>query len=185
MLERRRLDYYKSLEYDIVIQREEDEGEVWYIAYCHELGKYACYGKGNNRQEALKSFLEEKDAFIEYLYLKKRPVPVPQKQPEELELLSGVFNVRTSPHIHTSLAQQAKDQELSLNLYVNQILSAAIERNSFSTEVLTKLSEICNKMDINHYELTRMLNYNTQFVEQTIELISFVNEAHGPYMKVG
>jgi len=39
------LEYYKSLEYRVIIEKDSFEEENWYIAYAHELGKKACYGE--------------------------------------------------------------------------------------------------------------------------------------------
>ena len=90
---RKDLQYYKSLEYNIIIQREELDGDVWYVAYCNELGLNACHGIGDDKVSALNSFLEEKDAFIEMLYEKGEAIPEVSK--EEFDY-KGIFSVRTS-----------------------------------------------------------------------------------------
>jgi len=92
------LAYYKNLEYNIIIEKEMDEDDQWFIAYANELGKYSCYGRGDTREEAIGSFLEEKDVFLEYLFNEGLEIPEPKKKPEDKH--SGFFNVRTSSHIH-------------------------------------------------------------------------------------
>lgn len=62
-----KLKYDKNPMYKTIVEREEMEGKVWYIAYANELGKYACYGFGDTPEEAIKSFLKEKKAFTDYL----------------------------------------------------------------------------------------------------------------------
>lgn len=74
-MSRKDLQYYKSLEYNVIIKKEELDGEKWYVAYCNELGLNACHGIGEDKVSALNSFIEEKDAFIEMLYEKGEPIP--------------------------------------------------------------------------------------------------------------
>jgi predicted RNase H-like HicB family nuclease len=77
------LAYYKNLEYNIIIEKEMDEDDQWFIAYANELGKYSCYGRGDTREEAIGSFLEEKDVFLEYLFNEGLEIPEPKKKPED------------------------------------------------------------------------------------------------------
>ena len=151
------LDYYKNLEYSIIVEKQEADDESWFIAYSSELGKIACYGRGYTRAEAIDSFLEEKDAFIEYLFDEGKSIPEPCKL--EYEKYSGFFNVRTSPIIHANLVHQARELGVSLNLYLNQLLSAAIERNNLNNNVLSKLTELCNQLEDHHTTVTSHLQY--------------------------
>jgi len=151
------LESYKKMDYTIIVEKQELDGESWFIAYTNELGKLACYGRGETQAEALNSFLEEKDAFIEYLFVEGRDIPKPIKG--VTEKYSGFFNVRTSPVIHANLVYQAREMDISLNLYVNQILSAAIEKKSTETDMMKKLNEICEKIDNHHCEVTNRLRY--------------------------
>jgi predicted RNase H-like HicB family nuclease len=154
------LEYYKGLEYSIIVEKQEMDSASWYIAYANELGKYACYGRGESQTEALNSFLEEKDGFIEYLFKEGKPIPEPSSQ--EPEKYSGFFNVRTSSSIHANLVHQAKNMDISLNLYINQIISAAIEKKSNENSVMDKLTELCGKLDAHHFEVTKQLRYQSE-----------------------
>jgi len=71
------LSYYQNLEYRIIVEPVIDEFGKEYIAYVEELGKYSCFGKGKTPQDAISSFLKEKDDFIEFLYNKGKPIPEP------------------------------------------------------------------------------------------------------------
>jgi len=73
----RGVKYFKSLNYDVIIRRRDLDGEQWYEAYCEELGRYSCYGIGDTQEEALKSFMAEKDSFIEQLYESNEVIPLP------------------------------------------------------------------------------------------------------------
>jgi hypothetical protein len=153
------LNYYKALEYNIVIEKQELDGESWFIAYTNELGKFACYGRGESQTEALNSFLEEKDIFIGYLFDEGKNIPEPNV--DDLEKFSGFFNVRTSPVIHANLVHQAKEMKISLNLYINQILASAVESRKNENSVMNKLTELCSKLDAHHFEVTKQLRYKT------------------------
>lgn len=161
------LKYYKNLDYDIKIEKESYEGEHWYIAYCDELGRGSCYGTGSTQQEALTNFFKDKNEFIELLYDEKKPILEPRPKEESEPVLSGTFNVRTSPQIHGLLSQQAKERGISLNLYVNQILATA----SAFHEARKYFNEVCNriedKIDAHHYQMTsQIIDYQKHTIEQ-------------------
>jgi predicted HicB family RNase H-like nuclease len=172
------LNYYKSLNYNIIIEKLEVDNESWYIAFTSEFGKFACYGRGDTQVEALNSVLEEKDAFIEYLFNSGKPIPEPHK--EEVEKFSGFFNVRTSSIIHANLVHQAKELDISLNLYVNQLLAAAIENHKSENVIMNKLSELCGQLEKHHFEVTKQLKYQTDPLSGTIKWSA---EYHGLYLK--
>jgi predicted HicB family RNase H-like nuclease len=172
------LNYYKEVEYNIIIQKQESDGESWFIAYADELGKFACYGRGVTKVEALTSFLEEKDVFIEYLYNEGLNIPEPKS--EEIEKFSGFFNVRTSPQLHASLIAQAKEQKVSLNLYVNQIIAAALESKKNENVILDKLAELSGKLDNHHFEVSKQLRYHKAIDSQKFK---WQREYEDPYLK--
>jgi len=172
------LNYYKSLDYNIIVEKQEMDGERWFIAYANELGKFACFGRGDSAGEAIDSFYEEKAAFVEFLY--KEGKSIPEQQKPESEKFSGVFNVRTSPVIHAKLVVQAKEMDISLNLYLNQILSAAVEQQGNENIILNKLSELCGQLDKHHFEVTKQLNYQKS---KLAEVQTWSAEYHGPFLK--
>lgn len=152
---RKDLQYYKSLEYNIIIQREELDGDVWYIAYCNELGLNACHGIGDDKVSALQSFLEEKDAFIEMLYEKGEAIPEVSK--EEVDY-KGTFSVRTSSWIHSTLVQQAKINGVSLNSYINQILAFGVGGQFVSARCEQKINELDTRITEQNEAILKKLN---------------------------
>ncbi len=149
------LQYYKSLEYNVIIKKEELDSEVWYVAYCNELGLNACHGIGEDKASALDSFVEEKEAFIEMLYEKGEPIPeVVNKE----QILSGIFSVRTSPWIHSSLVQQAKLSGISLNSYVNQLLAYGVGQREASLKCEKKIDEMDAKIVAQNDVILKNLN---------------------------
>lgn len=172
------LNYYLGLNYPIIIERIAESDEIEFMAFSNVLGKYACYGIGTTEAEAVQSFIEEKYTFIEYLFNAGEVIPEPKK--DESERFSGFFNVRTSPIIHANLVSQAKELDISLNLYLNQILAGAVEKRAADNLVLNMLSEICNQLTNHHYEVTKQLKYQTE--KMTSQFKSNA-EYSGPYLK--
>lgn len=172
------LKYFLSLDYKTIIEKVLSEDESFFIAYANEFGKYACYGKGQSQVDAINSFIQEKDEFIEYLFNSGETIPEPLI---ESERFSGFFNVRTSPIVHASLVSQAKEQDISLNLYLNQILSGAVERKALDNQILDKVGELCGKIDANHYEVTRQLKYQSETI---IKQYKWHPDYSNPYLDV-
>lgn len=115
------LTYYLNLPYEIRIETDIDEGKKVYYAYISELGRHACYGKGNTREEALSSLDEVKKDIIASYLEHNNPVPEPSAPIEDI-LPRGKFVVRTNPIIHKRLLDQSRQMGISLNLLVNQLL---------------------------------------------------------------
>lgn len=139
-MSRKSLEYYKSIEYNIIVQPQEMDGIKWYVAYCNEFGLNACHGLGNTPSEALSSFIEEKNAFIEFLFEKGETIPEKENCTENT--VSGVFTVRTSPWVHSTLIRQANKENVSLNAYINQILCYGAGCNCIAHNTDEKLRDI-------------------------------------------
>jgi len=166
-MSRKSLEYYKSIEYNIIVQPQEMDGEKWYEAYCNEFGVSACHGLGDTPSEALASFIVEKNAFIEFLFDKGEFIPEKENCTENT--VSGVFTVRTSPWVHSSLIRQAKKEDVSLNAYINQILCYGAGSNSIAHNTNEKLrevkdvllvetSKILEKVNALHYDTDELFN---------------------------
>jgi predicted HicB family RNase H-like nuclease len=149
------LNYYLGLDYKTIIEKQEFENECWYIAYATELGKRSCYGQGDNEIDAIKSFKEEKDSFIKYLYANELEIP----EPLNLNKYSGNFNVRTSSEIHYELVYQSKEQGISLNAYLNNILSSHITGQNNFYEIQKMLFNVEKKIDEHHLDMSCRMNY--------------------------
>jgi len=159
------LKYYLNIDYPIVIEKDEYEGEQWYIAYSKELGKYSCYGRGSTKEEALKSFEVEKASFIEMLLDMGKPIPEPDVKPDRT--YSGFFNVRTSPFLHEMLVEQAKENNVSLNLYLNQLLAIYVGGKQKETELAKLLENLSSQLKAHNENVLSKLNYNPQMGNTT------------------
>ena len=157
-MKREALEYYLDLDYRIIVQKETLDNEIWYIAYCDELGKYACYGQGDTREEAISSFIVEKDDFIESLYSNKKVILEPINENNSI-VSSGIFNVRATPQMHSLLISQAAKEGVSLNKYVNTLLSYNAGLYNASLFVNDRLNDIERKLDKHHSFVTDKLNY--------------------------
>lgn len=173
------LQYYKTLAYKIIIEPEEFENDKWFVAYADEFGKYSCYGRGDTPEEAIKNFYEEKDNFLEYLYNSKKNIPEPKHY--NIPNYSGVFNVRTSPIIHAELVKQATNLNISLNLYLNQILSAAVENKKISDFLTKKLLELELKIDKHHSEISKQMKFQNEKLNKLKWNPEYSDE---PYLKI-
>ena len=136
------LEYYKNLDYRIIIEKQSFENEIYYICFSEELGKYSCFGQGDSIEEAIENYKIEKDIFIESMYEDNLKIPLPETT--SVDLLSGVFNVRTDPTTHTKLAHQAKKNNLSLNQYVNKLLDKNSIIDSYVELLIPKFDEMKN-----------------------------------------
>jgi len=148
MLNKKTLDDFKQLSYKIIIETINDEFGTEFMAYTRELGKYSFYGKGRTIQEAVSDFQIIKDEFIEYLFDNNKPIPEPITQSDE-PLPNGVITLRTTPVMHAQLIQQAKDNNVSLNQYLNQMISGASAVNDVKNHFDRQIQYVCDRMSAN------------------------------------
>jgi predicted HicB family RNase H-like nuclease len=157
---KRDLNYYQKLKYKVIIERNEDEGYVWYHAYTKELGKFSCYGSGETADEAVQKFYEIKDEFLDHLFSEDLKVPEPEDE-GAIEKYSGTFNVRTSKVIHFLLSRQAYENEVSMNAYLNQILATAVGVEEHEQKTNIKIRDLTKKMDKVQQTLDKSIRYGT------------------------
>ena len=148
MSAQKELDYYKNLEYRIITEPVIDEFGKEYMSYCKELGKYSCYGTGRTQSEAVNNFINDKDEFIEYLYDNNKPIPEPVIQPDE-PLPNGVITLRTTPVMHAQLILQSKENGVSLNQYLNQMISSSSAINDVKIHFDRQIGYVCDRMSAN------------------------------------
>jgi predicted RNase H-like HicB family nuclease len=99
---------------------EEDEA---YIAFVPELPGLSAFG--SSAEEAARELSLAKEAYLEVLTEDEEEIP----EPETLKPFSGQTRVRLPKSLHASLANQAKQQGVSLNTHIVYLLS---ERNLLS-----------------------------------------------------
>ena len=94
-----------------------------------------CQAGGESLEEALRDLEDAATEWIESELEQGHSIPAP----DQSNVYSGKFMVRTSPSLHQELVESADRQGISLNQYVVQKLSARVSEDRFANEILEKL----------------------------------------------
>ena len=113
--EARPLEYYLEMNYPFTIYRAEEGG---YVGEIEDLP--GCITEGDTLEEVLQRIEDARRAWIEVAYEDGMEIPLPRTEQE----YSGRFIVRIPKYLHRRLAEQATREGVSLNQYVETILSA-------------------------------------------------------------
>jgi len=133
------LNYYMSLDYGIEITPiPKDEGGG-FVASIPQLGKYAFIGGGKTPIEALKDLEETKKEYFKEYIKKKIEIPEPEEPKREFR---GDFLIRMPTFLHESLYAAAKKNEVSLNQYINYLLTTCMTLDSFEKKIEELSQEI-------------------------------------------
>lgn len=111
------LAYYAALPYTTIIERRDDANKPYWVARILELPH--CLIHGDTPEEAAKEIEEVKLEWIESNLEDGLTIPEPQKY-------SGQFHIRMTPSLHKSMAQLAEMHNISLNQYLNILISRAV-----------------------------------------------------------
>ena len=112
------LEYYMSLPYTIEITKRTDDG-IYFFARVQEL--QGCMSHGDTFDEAYEMIQDAMKSWIETAIEHGDNIPVPEVEDENK--YSGKFIIRTSKSLHKNLANEAKKEGVSLNLYINELLA--------------------------------------------------------------
>lgn len=104
--------------YSLVVQWSEEDGG--YIATIPELTGLSAFGV--TKEESLRELEVAKKVYLEVF--KEDGCPLPE--PDTLNSFSGQIRLRLPKSLHASLSRKAKMEGVSLNTYMNHLLS---ERN--------------------------------------------------------
>jgi predicted HicB family RNase H-like nuclease len=110
---KKRVDYYMSLPYTMMVKYHEEQGG-YYVAGYLELPDMIM--TGDTPEEAVKELVAEKPEWFEACLELGIPIPEPQTK------YSGNINIRVDPVLHADLAQEAAAYNMSLNKYTALIL---------------------------------------------------------------
>lgn len=114
------LNYYLKLEYPIEINPIPKNKGGGYEAIIPQLGRYAFIGDGETIEEAIKDLEKTKKEYFRDYLQKGTKIPEPKVEGEDY---SGKFLVRVPTFLHKYLSEEAKKNGISLNQYVNVLLS--------------------------------------------------------------
>lgn len=133
------LDYYMTLPYTIEVVPIPESLGGGFTARLPEIGRLAITGDGETPEEAIKNLEEVKhERFSEYL---KKGLKIPKPEGEK-EAYSGRFIVRLPTILHRQLSLAAKQNQISLNQYVNYLLTANFHLDKHEKKFDTILYEL-------------------------------------------
>ncbi len=153
------LKYYLTLNYPIEITKIPDDEGGGYSACIPLLGRNAFLSDGETIDEAIKNLEITKEENFSRMLEKGIPIPEPQEQTEEE--FSGKFLVRVPKELHRELAHNANKNGISLNQYVQYIIT-----KGFSFTIFEDITETyCNKFE---QVLTEMKKVEYEIQEKSI-----------------
>lgn len=117
------IKHYMRLSYEISIHAYSEEEGGGYRASVPFLGSGAFVGEGESVEEAIDDLKECKKEIFELWLSEGTNIPEPPTDKEKN--YSGKFMTRVPKELHRRLAKNAEAQGVSMNLYVNNILSRA------------------------------------------------------------
>jgi antitoxin HicB len=126
------LEYFMALPYRIEIQPIPDSKGGGYEASIPLLGKYAVRADGETIEEALEGLQAIKQETLGS-YLEEGLV-IPEPEPDE-EDYSGKFVVRMAKSLHRELVLRAKENGVSLNLFVSSLLASRLQCDTCFSEL--------------------------------------------------
>ena len=133
------VEYYLELNYPITIYRAEEGG---FVAEIEDLP--GCLTEGETLEEVSQRIEDARRDWIQAAYEDGVEIPTPRTDEE----YSGKFMVRIPKYLHRRLAEKARREGVSLNQYVENILSAGIATQSVLDEIKTELDKISKQIYI-------------------------------------
>jgi len=130
MKEQRNLEHYLNLKYPYTIEEEEENGEKIFVAEIPDLP--GCGAQGNTLEELRKNLEEAKTIWIEESWKRKLDIPEPSKE------YSGRILLRISPVLHGQLNKRARQQGVSLNQFIRNLLETRLDLSN----ILERLERI-------------------------------------------
>lgn len=119
---KRSLEEYLNLPYRIELQPiPEEDGGGWEAAI-PQLGRWTMVGAGETPEAAIQNLREVKITLFTMWLKEGLAIPDPEP-PEPSRDYNGRILVRTTPQLHRLLAEKARMQGVSLNLFVNQAIN--------------------------------------------------------------
>lgn len=114
------LDYYMNLNYKIEVVKEESEGG--YVISIPELK--GCITSADNIEKGMELIEDAKQEWIKAAMESEYDIP----EPSTLEKYSGQFKLRIPKSLHMDLAEQSKQEGISMNQYCLYLLSKNISK---------------------------------------------------------
>lgn len=122
------LEYFLQLPYGTTLRKDEDKD---WVAKIDELP--GCTAHGETKAEALENLEEVQRVWIEDAIAAGEQVPEPTR---DQGLPSGKWLQRVPRSLHKRLAEQARQEGVSLNQFITSLLAEAVGRKSASVPVV-------------------------------------------------
>lgn len=124
------VESYLSLPYRFSLTPDsDDEGNAGWVAEVDELP--GCVSQGSSPDEAVERVRDAMAGWISVALEDGRPIPPPRVT----MAYSGRFLVRIPKSLHAALAHHAREEGVSLNLFVSSALAWAIGRRETREQV--------------------------------------------------
>ena len=133
------VEYYLHLNYPITIYRAEEGG---YVAEVEDLP--GCITEGETLEEVTQGIEDARKGWIQAAYEDDIEIPLPRTDEE----YSGKFMIRIPKHLHRRSAEKARREGVSLNQYVESILSAGVATQNVIDEIKTELDKISKQIKV-------------------------------------
>jgi antitoxin HicB len=111
------LEYYLGLPYKVVLYPAEEGG---YATEIPELP--GCVSQGQTLEEAYEMIQDAKKGWLDIALQDGEAIP----EPAVAEEYSGKFNIRMPKSLHRTLVVKAKEENVSLNQYINYQLARSV-----------------------------------------------------------
>jgi len=163
------VEYYLELNYPITIYRAEEGG---FVAEIEDLP--GCLTEGETLEEVNQRIEDARKGWIQAAYEDDIEIPLPRTDEE----YSGKFMVRIPKYLHRRLAEKAIREGISLNQYVESILSAGVATQNVIGEIKAGLDKISRQIAEQGAPLVAypMSYYNIRGVTEKSERDSLVYE---------
>lgn len=113
------IDYYLNLPYTLEVKEMNDGDGKYFFIKVKELE--GCMSHGDSIDEAYEMIKDAMTSWIEAALDDLKEIPLPESLHEDN--YSGKFIVRVPKTLHKQLVEKAKNEGVSLNLYINDLLS--------------------------------------------------------------
>lgn len=148
------------MKYPFKVFKTQVEGHIFWVAESQILK--GCVGQGDTSENALTELEENENEWLKMA--EKYGIEIPPVPVEPLNSFSGKFTIRVSPHVHEEASKIAKNQNISLNQYVNDAIVAQNSRYTtleyIAPEIKSTISTIKALLDT-YTTISRGKNHTT------------------------
>ncbi|OYQ87207.1 hypothetical protein B9T21_06610 [Wohlfahrtiimonas chitiniclastica] len=150
--------------YTITLRKINVDGVELFEASVRELPSLMDYGETS--EEAHRMILESIDMAYEYFLSENKEFPVPdQRNDRSFDQYSGRLTLRVPKRLHARLSNSAEENGVSINLYINNILSEYEGCNSMVNMKINQFDILTKGM---HEVLKRMNAFTTTIITNSI-----------------